>query len=114
MARLAAAFLLLLAVPAAASKLDITPLQKVTQMMQDMVAKGKEEKHVEEVEFAKYSQWCTSTRAETERNIADEKAQIEQLAADAVKAASDAATLAEEITDLEAETAKQESELAAA
>merc|ERR1719399_1483856 len=97
-----AILLLVLAAPVAASKSDVTPLQKVTQMMQDMIAKGKEEKHVEEVEFAKMSQWCTSTRDETERSIADEKAQIEQLSADAVKAGSDAETLAEEIKELEA------------
>merc|ERR1719446_1758078 len=113
MARSAVMLFLLLAVPAAvsASKTDVTPLQKVTQMMQDMIAKGKEEKHVEEVEFSKYSQWCTSTRSETERNIADEKAQIEQLSADAVKASSDAETLAEEIKELEAEVAKYNGEL---
>merc|ERR1740117_2209535 len=93
---------------------DVTPLQKVTQMLQDMVAKGKEEKHVETVEFSKMHQWCDSTRAETTRNIADEKAQIEQLAADAEKAASDAATLAEEITELEADVARMEAELQAA
>merc|ERR1719487_1162618 len=106
-----AVLLLVLAAPVAASKSDVTPLQKVTQMMNDMIAKGKEEKHVEEVEFAKMSQWCTSTRSETERNIADEKAQIEQLSADAVKASSDAETLAEEIKELEAEVAKYQSEL---
>eukprot|EP00747_Dinoflagellata_sp_TGD_P147800 gnl/TRDRNA2_/TRDRNA2_176853_c3_seq10.p1 gnl/TRDRNA2_/TRDRNA2_176853_c3~~gnl/TRDRNA2_/TRDRNA2_176853_c3_seq10.p1 ORF type:complete len:680 (+),score=267.24 gnl/TRDRNA2_/TRDRNA2_176853_c3_seq10:70-2109(+) len=106
------AFLFLLVVaPAAANKLDVTPLQKVTQMLQDMVAKGKEEKHTESVEFAKMSQWCTSTRTETERNIADEKAQIEQLSADAIKAGADAETLAEEIKELEAETAKYTGEL---
>merc|ERR1719443_339690 len=103
--------LLVLAAPVTASKSDVTPLQKVTQMMNDMIAKGKEEKHVEEVEFAKMSQWCTSTRSETERNIADEKAQIEQLSADAVKASSDAETLAEEIKELEAEVAKYQGEL---
>merc|ERR1719217_1623956 len=79
-----------------------------------MVVKGKEEKHVEAVEFAKMQEWCTSTRTQTERNIADEKAQIEQLAADAVKAGSDAETLAEEIKELEAEVAKWDGELSAA
>merc|ERR1719478_1529078 len=54
------------------------------------------------------------TREETTQNIADEKAQIEQLTADAEKAASDAETLAEEIKELEADVAKMEGELKAA
>eukprot|EP00747_Dinoflagellata_sp_TGD_P159950 gnl/TRDRNA2_/TRDRNA2_177938_c1_seq30.p1 gnl/TRDRNA2_/TRDRNA2_177938_c1~~gnl/TRDRNA2_/TRDRNA2_177938_c1_seq30.p1 ORF type:complete len:675 (-),score=252.53 gnl/TRDRNA2_/TRDRNA2_177938_c1_seq30:98-2122(-) len=106
-----AVVLLLLASPAAAGKSDVTPLQKVTQMLQDMVAKGKEEKHVEAVEMAKMQSWCTSTRTETERNIKEEKAQIEQLAADALTAASDAEALAQEIKELEAEVAKMDAEL---
>merc|ERR1719238_2246371 len=83
-------------------------------MLQDMVATGKEEKHVEMVEFSKMQTWCTGTREETTKNIADEKAQITQLAADAEKAASDAATLAEEIKKLEADVAQWTSELEAA
>merc|ERR1719487_739421 len=106
--------LLCFAVLASGSKVDITPLQQVTQMLQDMVAKGKSEKHEETVEFSKMSTWCTSTRDETTRNIAAEKSQIEQLAADAEKADADAATLAEEITELEADVARMESELKAA
>jgi len=80
----------------------VTPVQKVVQLLSEMVAKGKEAKHVEEVEFAKFQEWCTDTRAETTKNIEEETAQIKQLTADIQIAKSDAENLGLEIGDLEA------------
>jgi len=44
----------------------VTPLQKVLQMLSDLQAKGKEGKHQEEIKFAEFSQFCTSTRESTQ------------------------------------------------
>jgi len=92
----------------------VTPLQKVLQMLDDMVAKGKKEKHEEEVEFAKFHEWCDNTREETTKSIAEAASQIEQLTADIAKAEADAERLAGEIADLEEGIAAAESELKSA
>jgi len=93
----------LLASPALA--VQVTPIQKVIEMMDGMLAKGKAMKHEEEVEFAKFTAWCSSTRAETTKNIKSAADQIEQLAADIDKAESDAEVLGTEVKELEAEIA---------
>merc|ERR1719453_1048974 len=92
----------------------VTPLQKVIQMLQGMLAKGKSEKHAEEVEFAKFHQWCDSSRAALEKSIEEGAAQIVQLKADIAKAEADAESLAEEIKALEAGLAQMKADLEAA
>merc|ERR1719473_2263034 len=87
-------------------KEDVTPIEKVLQMMGDMLSKGKKEKNIEEVEFAKFKRWCEDTIADTKKDIADGAAQIEQLTADIAKAESDAKELAEEIEELEGDVAQ--------
>jgi len=58
------AFLLLLSSlsPAVAARLQqqeqVTPIQKVLEMLGEMAAKGKKEKNTEEVEFSAYKTWC--------------------------------------------------------
>jgi len=94
----------LLAVPASCT--DVTPIQKVVEMMDGMLAKGKQEKHEEEVEFAKFHEWCDQVRDEKTNSIAEATAQIEELAAAIDKAESDAEVLASEIADLEKEVAQ--------
>jgi len=93
---------------------EVTPIQKVVQLLNDMVAKGTQEKHDEEVEFASFSEWCDNTRAVTTRSIEENKAQIEQLTADIAKAEADAEALAADIKELEAAVAQAEKELAEA
>jgi len=92
------------------SDTGVTPIQKVIQMLNELLAKGKQAKHVEEVEFAAFHEWCDQVRAEKTKNIKDGAAQINQLSADIAKAESDAGTLSEEIVDLEAEIARMEGE----
>lgn len=84
----------------------MTPIQKVIEMMDSMVAKGKKEKHEEEVEFAKFHEWCDQVRDEKTKSISEATAQIEELAAAIDKAESDAEVLSEEIAELEAEISK--------
>jgi len=97
-----------------AAAADVTPIQKVLEMMDGMLAKGKQEKHEEEVEFTKFHEWCDQVRDEKTKSIADATAQIEELAAAIDKAESDAEVLAEEIANLEKEVAQLEAEVASA
>merc|ERR1719356_1695143 len=92
----------------------VTPLQQVLEMMDGMVAKGKKEKHEEEVEFAKFHEWCDQLRDEKTKSIAEAKAEIEELAAAIDKAESDAEVLSEEIAELETAIAKNEADAKAA
>merc|ERR1719238_489379 len=97
-----------------ASALDVTPLQKVVQMLDGVLAKGREEKHAEEVEFAKFHEWCDQVRADKTRSIKELGDEIMQLSADIDAAEADAETLGEEIAELEKEIARLTSELNAA
>merc|ERR1719271_2382344 len=71
--------------------------------MDGMLSKGKSEKHEEEVEFAKFKEWCDQVRDEKTRSIAEATAEIEDLAAAIDKAESDAEVLTEEVANLEKE-----------
>merc|ERR1719197_1664107 len=93
---------------------DVTPIQKVIEMMNGMVSKGKEEKHKEEVEFNAFKVWCDNTRAATTQAIQDAADKIVQLEADRDKAEADAEQLKTEIAELEASVATAEDELKAA
>jgi hypothetical protein len=93
---------------------DVTPLQKVAEMLDGVLAKGKQEKHEEEVEFSKFHQWCDSVRAEKTKSINELDDEIMQLSADSDKAEADAETLGEEISELEKEVSKQTSDLESA
>jgi len=114
MVRLSAAVCATLAVAGTASKTDVTPIQKVIEMMDGLLAKGKQEKHEEEVEFTKFHEWCDQVRDEKTRSIAEATAQIEELAAAIDKAESDAEVLTQEVAELEKEVNKLTSEADAA
>jgi len=98
----------------ATTRTAVTPVQKVIQMLGDMLAKGKKDKHDEQVEFAKFHAWCDDTRTVTTKNIELAAAKIEQLQADIGKAEADAAQAAEDITALEGSLAEMEKEKATA
>merc|ERR1719456_191257 len=109
------ALALLLVAPAGAYELGsgVTPVQKVIQLLQDMAAKGKQEKHEEQVKFSAYTQFCDDTTAAKSQSIKDANAAIEQLQADIQKAESDASVLGKEIAGLEAEIGQWEADKAA-
>jgi hypothetical protein len=98
----------------AVSATDVTPLQKITEMMNGMLSKGKEEKHTEEVEFAKFKVWCDNTQDETHAAIKQAADDIIQLTASIDKNNADAEQLTAEVADLQALVATNEDELAAA
>jgi len=77
----------------------VTPVQKVIQLLEGMSAKGKKEKHDEQVQFAAYKQFCDDTTVEKKRAIEEANEKIEMLKADIEKYISDAAILTKEIAD---------------
>jgi uncharacterized protein YoxC len=84
---------------------DVSPVQKVIQLMQDMLAKGQQMKQDEEVKFAAYKQFCEGTAAEKKSSIEEAESEIEDLQAAIQKAESDAAVLAEDISGLDSDIA---------
>merc|ERR1719415_501905 len=92
-----------MACTAAAS--TVTPVQKVIELLQSMSAKGKKEKHEEQVQFAAYKQFCDDTSTEKKRAIAEAAETIEVLKADIAKYISDTARLTKEIAAHDADIA---------
>jgi len=86
---------------AMASQQEVTPVQKVIQLMEGMLEKGKKEKHDEQVQFAAYKQFCDDTTVEKKRAIAEANERIEVLKADIQKYTADAARLTKEIAELD-------------
>merc|ERR1719387_767568 len=99
----AGCLLLLLATTGTAS--EVTPVQKVLQLMTGMVEKGKEEKKAEQVAYNTYKQFCDDTKTEKTRAIAEANEKIEVLKADIQKYAADAARLTKEIAEHEEDIA---------
>merc|ERR1719305_1328193 len=56
---------------AVSANTEVTPVQKVIQLMNGMLEKGKKEKHEEQVQFAAYKQFCDDTTVEKTRAIAE-------------------------------------------
>merc|ERR1719287_64248 len=89
------------AIAASASKSEVTPVQKVIQLMEGMLEKGKKEKHDEQVQFAAYKQFCDDTTVEKDRAIAEANEKIDVLKADIQKYTADAAQLTKDIAELD-------------
>jgi len=108
--RIMKASLFLAALFAAATSADasvgkVTPVQKVVELLNGMLEKGKAEKHSEQVQFAAFKQFCDDTTVEKKRAIAEANEMIEVLKADIQKYAADAARLTKEIAEHEADIA---------
>jgi len=91
-----AALFVLLAVSSSAT--SVTPVQKVIQLLNGMVAKGKQERQEEQVQFAAYKQWCDDTTVEKQRAIKEANEAIERYQADIEKNEADAEQLGHEIS----------------
>merc|ERR1712072_111874 len=94
-------FLCLLALGVHGSNVKVTPVQKVIQLLEGMLEKGKKEKHDEQVQFAAYKQFCDDTSVEKKRAIEDADERIAVLKADIQKATAKAAKLTKEIAGLD-------------
>merc|ERR1719424_2044388 len=95
--------LAVLLAPAAATA--VTPVQKVIQLMQGMLEKGKLEKHEEQVQFASYKQFCDDTSVEKKRSIKEAEEKIDTLKADIQKYTAKSAKLTKEIAELDEDIA---------
>ncbi|KAL9139208.1 hypothetical protein ACP0BX_003771 [Amphidinium carterae] len=82
-----------------------TPLTKVIELLNGMIVKGTEAMKAEQVEYAKYSTWCTETKSDLDNNIKEATGELVQLEADSTKAAADAESLGQDISELDAELA---------
>jgi len=114
MIRAALLFLLACPIEAYSLKEGVTPIQKVVTMMQEMYAKGKQEKHDESVRFSTYTEFCKNTNDFKTKAIAHGDAEMERLAADIQKAESDATQLGKKIAELSANVDAWEADLAGA
>mmetsp|Transcript_80713 Transcript_80713/g.152592 ORF Transcript_80713/g.152592 Transcript_80713/m.152592 type:complete len:677 (+) Transcript_80713:48-2078(+) len=99
------AALALLSAATRAGAADATPIQKVIQLLTGMAAKGKEEKHAEEVQFATYKQFCDDTSVDKKRSVTEAEQTIDMLKADIQKYIADNAQLEKDISGLEADIA---------
>jgi len=93
---------------------EVTPVQKVIQLMEGMLEKGKKEKHDEQVQFASYKQFCDDTTVEKTRAIAEANEQIDTLKADIQSYAAKAAKLTKEIAGLDEDISIWEGDIKAA
>merc|ERR1719327_538749 len=69
--------------------------------MEGMLAKGKKEKHDEQVQFAAYKQFCDDTAVEKKRAIEEANEKIDVLKADIQAYTAKAAKLTKEIAELD-------------
>merc|ERR1719355_314062 len=86
---------------AVAEQVKVTPVQKVIELLQDMITKGEAERDAEQVQFSTYSSWCTNICGEKRRAIKKGNEEMEMAEADIQKYSADAAKLGEEIAELD-------------
>lgn len=104
----------LLAVGAVASASSVTPVQKVLQMMGEMVAKGQKAMEAEKKIMAQYNEWVSDENTRLTQNIKTADSDIEKLTAFITKTDNDVKVLGSEISELDALIQQKEGELAEA
>jgi len=92
----------------------VTPVQKVIEMLQGMLEKGKKEKHEEQVQFATYKQWCDDTTAEKQKMIKEADQMIEGLHADIEKYEAESELMTDEIAKLDEDVSVFQGDMKAA
>merc|ERR1719262_69516 len=104
--------LLALVMPTVAVK--VTPIQKVLQLMDDMLVKAQREKKDEAVRFSAFNQWCGDQTRIKNNAIEKANAEIEELKAQIQKAESDIEQLAAQIAELEEDIGRWTKDIQAA
>merc|ERR1719440_1986929 len=94
--------------------MEVTPVQKVIQLMNSMLEKGKKEKHEEQVQFAAYKQFCDDTKVEKKRAIDEANEMIVVLKADIEQYTATAEKLSKEIAELDEDISVWEGDVKAA
>jgi len=80
---------------------QVTPMQKVLQMMDEMRTKGEEEKNAEAVTFATFATWCTNTANQRGKAIKKGASAMERLSAEIMKLDADTAELGQDLQGLD-------------
>jgi len=99
---------------AASTATEVTPIQKVLQMMSEMKSKAQEEKEAEIKTFNEFTKFCRNTIRDKGYAIKDSTAQISKLSADIEDYDAKAAVLGKEINTLDAGVDQTEHEKAEA
>merc|ERR1719160_138603 len=79
----------------------VTPIQKVLELMSDMLAKGKKKKKDEEVKMSAYFQWCANQERIKTKEITEANEKIEKLNAEIAKATAEIDELTARILELD-------------
>merc|ERR1712060_513955 len=85
---------------------DATPITKVLELMNDMLAKGIAEKKAEEVKFSAFDQWCTDTKRTKTDEIDAGNVKIAELKATIAKHAAKIRKLTDRIDELDEDVAR--------
>jgi len=102
----------LLASPALAA--EVTPIQKVLTLMEDMKAKGIAAKNDEETKFSAFSTWCQNTDQNKNTEIEEGNAKMESLSAGIEKARVSINKLTDRIRELEEDVGRWNKDKASA
>jgi len=105
---------LLLTSGAVATASNVTPVQKVLQMMGEMVAKGEKGAEDERKIMATYDEWVSDESTRLTQNMKTASDGIEKLTAFITKTSNDIEVLGGEIGELDDLIAQKQSELAEA
>merc|ERR1719463_408366 len=96
------------------SAVKVTPVQKVIELLNNMVEKGTKEKQDEQVQFASYKGFCDNTVSQKQAAIAEATEMIEVLTADIEKYEAEAAELGKAISAHDADISTWEGDVQAA
>merc|ERR1719440_282168 len=92
------------------SAAKVTPVQKVIELLNNMVEKGTKEKQDEQVQFASFKGFCDNTVSQKQAAIAEASEMIEVLTADIEKYEAEAEELGKAISAHDADIEKYEAE----
>merc|ERR550514_643147 len=92
----------------------VTPIQKVLELLNNMLAKGKKEKQDEEVKMSAYFQWCENQDRIKNKEITEANEKIEKLNAEIQKATADIEELTARIQELDADIGRWKKDQTAA
>lgn len=85
---------------------NTNPLEKVLELLDSLLAKAKQGKHDETVQWSAFKQWCSDTEASKQEQVKAADEQIELLNANLLKEKTEAERLDREIVGHEADVVK--------
>jgi len=91
-----------------------TPVTKIIQLLQDMLAKGKKEIQQEEIHFSAFKQFCGDKTGFKQKAIETATARIGELNAQIQQADADIQQLSDEVTELDEDVSRWETDITAA